>query len=98
MNALSAQEGDPGLAVFPEEAVREGILVLRDLAQRPRRLARDHGFDAYLNVNVHLGPAVCGPFGPAGSALFELALNDRNPKIFQAALKLVKGRGVSCPV
>jgi class 3 adenylate cyclase len=64
--------GDAGLAVFPEEAVREGILALRDLAQASRRLARDHGFDAYLNVNVHLGPVVCGPFGPAGSARFDV--------------------------
>jgi hypothetical protein len=31
-------------------------------------------------------------------ALFELALHDPNSKIFQAALKLVKGRGFSCPV
>jgi class 3 adenylate cyclase len=64
--------GDAGLAVFPEEAVRDGILALRDLAGESKQLARDHGFDATLNVNVHLGPVVCGPFGPPGSARFDV--------------------------
>jgi hypothetical protein len=64
--------GDAGLAVFPEEALRDGILILLDLAGESRQLAREHGFDAYLNVNVHLGPVISGPFGPPGSARFDV--------------------------
>jgi class 3 adenylate cyclase len=64
--------GDAGFAVFPEEACRDGILALRDLAGEARKLARSHGFDVYLNVNVHLGPVICGPFGPPGSGSFDV--------------------------
>jgi adenylate cyclase len=58
--------GDAGLVMFPEDAAEQVVFALADLAQSARAAGLDSGFDVYLNVNVHVGPALVGSFGPAG--------------------------------
>ena len=64
--------GDAGLAVFEPEAAEAAILALCELTRSARQKALEHGFDAYLNVNIHVGPAVAGPFGPKGGERFDV--------------------------
>ena len=64
--------GDAGLAVFSTEAAENVILALCDFAREARELAGRFGFDAYLNVNVHVGPVLTGSFGPAGAERFDV--------------------------
>ncbi len=58
--------GDAGLVMFPEEAAEQVVFALADLAQSARAAGLERGFDVYLNVNVHVGPALVGSFGPPG--------------------------------
>jgi len=64
--------GDAGLAVFPEEAGEPVIDALCSLSVEARRLAHRNGLDAYLNVNVHVGPVISGDFGPPGQERFDV--------------------------
>ena len=64
--------GDAGLAVFSTEAAEKVILALCDFAREARELAGRFGFDAYLNVNAHVGSALAGSFGPAGAERFDV--------------------------
>jgi class 3 adenylate cyclase len=64
--------GDAGLVVFPVEAAEQAILALCALGERARALALASGFDAYLNINVHVGPVLAGNFGPPGAARFDV--------------------------
>jgi len=64
--------GDAGLAVFPEDSAEGGILALCRLAREARSCALAAGFDAYLNVNVHVGPVLAGSFGPPGQEHFDV--------------------------
>jgi adenylate cyclase len=64
--------GDAGLAVFPVDSAEEAIFALGDLTEAARRLAREHGLDAYLNVSVHVGPVVAGEFGPPGQVRYDV--------------------------
>ena len=64
--------GDAGLAVFPTDSVQDGIFALCAFAQDARECAREFGLDTYLNVNVHVGPVLAGPFGPPGAERFDV--------------------------
>ncbi len=64
--------GDAGLVVFPEEAVEQGVFALADLAEAARTAGLKRGFDVYLNVSVHFGPALAGTFGPPGQERFDV--------------------------
>jgi len=64
--------GDAGLVVFELDVAEAEIIALAEFAGEARRLAAKHGLDAYLNVNVHVGPVVAGSFGPAGAERFDV--------------------------
>jgi class 3 adenylate cyclase len=64
--------GDAGLAVFPTESAEGVILALCELARDARRCAGQAGLDAYLNVNVHVGPVLAGDFGPPGAERYDV--------------------------
>lgn len=64
--------GDAGLVVFPEESVEGCVFALAELAREARERALASGLDAYLNVNVHVGPALAGSFGPPGDERFDV--------------------------
>lgn len=64
--------GDAGLAVFPPESAESVIFALCALAGDARSGARQAGLDAWLNVNVHVGPVLAGSFGPPGSERFDV--------------------------
>ena len=64
--------GDAGLVVFPTEGIQDGIFALCALAHNARECARGFGLDAYLNVNVHVGPVVAGQFGSPGAKRFDV--------------------------
>jgi len=64
--------GDAGLAVFPTERVQDGIFALCAFAGDARECAREFGLDTYLNVNVHVGPVLTGPFGPSSGKRFDV--------------------------
>ena len=64
--------GDAGLAVFPEDDAEGVIFALTDFARATRERAREYGFDAYLNVNVHVGPVLAGSFGPPGAERYDV--------------------------
>lgn len=64
--------GDAGLAVFPPERLEEGIFALCAFARDARARGREFGLDTYLNVNVHVGPVVAGPFGRPGATSFDV--------------------------
>jgi len=59
--------GDAGLCVFPTERADEAVAALCTLTEQARSLAAEHGFDAYLNVNVHAGTILQGSFGAPGN-------------------------------
>ncbi len=64
--------GDAGLVVFDVDDAETAIFALCELARDGRELARAQGLDAYLNVNVHVGPVVTGTFGPPGLERFDV--------------------------
>lgn len=64
--------GDAGLAVFPVASAEAAILALCSLAADARSCAVRAGLDAYLNVNVHVGPVLAGSFGPPGGQRFDV--------------------------
>jgi class 3 adenylate cyclase len=64
--------GDAGLVVFPVEKAEDAILALCEFSAEARRAALAVGFDAYCNTNIHVGEAITGTFGPAGSARFDV--------------------------
>ena len=64
--------GDAGLAVFPKESAEPGIFALCDLSAKGRQLGASHGFDTYLNVNVHVGPVLAGMFGAPGRERYDV--------------------------
>jgi class 3 adenylate cyclase len=64
--------GDAGLCVFPKEAAESGILALCELTRLARARARESGLDAYLNINVHVGPLLTGSFGTPGAERFDV--------------------------
>jgi adenylate cyclase len=64
--------GDAGLAAFPEESAEAVILALADFTDAARQAAQAAGLDAYLNVNVHVGPVLAGSFGPAGAERYDV--------------------------
>lgn len=64
--------GDAGLVVFPEESVERVVFALSDFVREARSRALEAGLDAYLNVNVHVGPVLAGTFGPPGDERFDV--------------------------
>jgi class 3 adenylate cyclase len=64
--------GDAGLVVFPVEAAEKVIFALCRLAERAHDLAARSDINAYLNVNVHVGPVLAGSFGPPGEESFDV--------------------------
>ena len=64
--------GDAGMLVFEPESAETVILALDEFARDSRKLARQAGLDTYLNVNVHVGPAITGSFGPPGAERFDV--------------------------
>ena len=58
--------GDAGMLVFEPDEIEAAVGALDALARETRALGRRHGFDTYLNVNVHVGPVHVGSFGPPG--------------------------------
>lgn len=64
--------GDAGLVVFPQESVEQCVFALAELAREARERALGSGLDAYLNVNVHVGPVLAGAFGPPGDERFDV--------------------------
>ena len=64
--------GDAGLVAFAPEDGEQAILALATLCREARELALARGFDAWLNVNVHVGPVLSGSFGPAGHERYDV--------------------------
>jgi len=64
--------GDAGLVVFPKDKAQDTILALCAFTQGARACARSFGFDAYLNVNIHVGPVLAGSFGAPGAERFDV--------------------------
>ncbi len=64
--------GDAGLLVFPTERAEAVILALCTFAGQGRELARSFALEAYVNVNVHVGPVVTGGFGSPGMERFDV--------------------------
>ena len=64
--------GDAGLAVFEPEKAEAVISALCDFAAAARALAQKSGLDAWLNVNVHVGPVLAGGFGPDGAERYDV--------------------------
>ena len=64
--------GAEGLCVIPAHGMAAGIHALCELAGAARRLAREHGFDAHLNAQVHFGAVVSGEFGPPGLRRYDV--------------------------
>jgi adenylate cyclase len=64
--------GDAGLVVFPVDSAESAIFALCDLSSDARETARRFGLDAYLNVNIHVGPVVTGTFGPPELARYDV--------------------------
>jgi len=64
--------GDAGLVVFPKESVEPCVFALAEFAREARSRALEAGLGAYLNVNVHVGPALAGSFGPPGEERFDV--------------------------
>lgn len=64
--------GDAGLAVFSPEQAPQAIDALADLAVKSRELLATHGLDAWLNINVHVGPVVTGLFGVPGEERYDV--------------------------
>jgi class 3 adenylate cyclase len=64
--------GDAGLVVFSREAAERVIFALAELSSEVHRLAASHGFNTFLNTNVHFGPMVEGSFGPPGQERYDV--------------------------
>ena len=64
--------GDQGLCVIPAARMAEGVHALCELGTAVRRLAREQGFDARLNVQVHFGAVMSGEFGPPGLRRYDV--------------------------
>lgn len=64
--------GDAGLAVFAQERAEEAIFALCAFAQEARAVALEAGLDAYLNINVHVGPVLAGSFGVPGDQRYDV--------------------------
>lgn len=64
--------GAEGLCVIPADGMADGVQALCELAGAARPLAREHGFDAHLNVRVHFGAVVSGEFGPPGMRRYDV--------------------------
>jgi len=64
--------GDAGLCVFDTDLAEAVIFALCDLSAEVRARAAAFGFDTYLNINVHAGPVVTGPFGAPGDERFDV--------------------------
>ena len=64
--------GDAGLAVFPTDSAEDVIFALCAFAREARTCAQQAGLDAWLNVNVHVGPVLTGGFGPPGAERFDV--------------------------
>ena len=55
--------GAEGLCGIPAPRMAQGVHALCEFGAAVRRLAREHGFDAHLNVQVHFGAVVCESAG-----------------------------------
>jgi class 3 adenylate cyclase len=64
--------GDAGLVAFPTDAAEPVICALGEFSGAARALAREHGLDVWLNVNIHVGPVVAGTFGPPGEEQYDV--------------------------
>ncbi len=64
--------GDAGLAVFEPDDSEAVIFALCEFTREARSLAQGCGLEAYLNVNVHVGPVLAGSFGPPGAERFDV--------------------------
>jgi class 3 adenylate cyclase len=64
--------GDAGMAVFDPKVAEKVIFALCEFAREARERARQHGFDTYLNVSVHVGPVLAGSFGPPGAERYDV--------------------------
>jgi len=64
--------GDAGLVVFPADSTENVVFALATLATKARACALESELDAYLNVNVHVGPLLAGSFGPPGEERFDV--------------------------
>ena len=64
--------GAEGLCVIPAAGMTQGVHALCELGAAVRRLAREQGFDALMNVQVHFGAVVSGEFGPPGLSRYDV--------------------------
>jgi len=64
--------GDAGLAAFDPDKAEAVIFALCEFAAGARDLAVKSGLDAWLNVNVHVGPVLAGSFGPKGAERYDV--------------------------
>ena len=64
--------GAEGLCVIPAAGMAQGVRSLCEFGTAVHRLAREHGFDAHLNVQVHFGAVVSGEFGPPGLRRYDV--------------------------
>ena len=78
--------------MIPAAGMTQGVHALCEFGAAVRRLAREHGFDAHLNVQVHFGAVVSGEFGPPGLSRYDVI-----GKAVNVAARL-GGRGVMLTV
>jgi class 3 adenylate cyclase len=64
--------GDEGLAVFPKEAAESVVFALAGLSEEVHKMAAAHGYNTFLNTNVHFGPMIEGTFGPRGHERYDV--------------------------
>ena len=84
--------GAEGLCVIPAAGMAQGVRSLCAFGAAVHRLAREQGFDAHLNVQVHFGAVVSGEFGPPGLSRYDVI-----GKAVNVAARL-GGRGVMLTV
>lgn len=68
--------GDASLIVFPEDAADRGVAALLELKEELDAHFQEIGWECRAAVKIHVGTAVAGPYGLAGT--FDVLGNDVN--------------------
>ena len=68
--------GDASLIVFPEDAADRGVSALLELKEELDAHFQEIGWECRAAVKIHVGTAVAGPYGLAGT--FDVLGNDVN--------------------
>jgi class 3 adenylate cyclase len=64
--------GDAGLVAFPEEAVSQGVLALRNLKETGDAWMADHETPCRHRIKAHFGHVHCGMIGTRSEKRFDL--------------------------